>query len=112
MAHRTRLAAFVALVVGSLIGIVPASAQAIPKSLQGGDLEAVLREHKNQWTVGLIGGLFKGTFMRFAEEIPKVLDDNDEVRLLPLASRGSAAKRGADIAVTQVDIFEYYRAQR
>ena len=109
MSYRTRL---VALVLGFLIGSVPATAQSIPKSLQGGDPEATLRERKNQWTVGLAGGLFEGTFMRFAEEIPKVLDDNDEVRLLPLASRGSAAKRGVDIAVTQVDIFEYFRAQR
>jgi TRAP-type uncharacterized transport system substrate-binding protein len=119
MAYRTRLTAFVALVLGSLIGIVPATAQAIPKSLQGGDPEAVLRERKNQWTVGLVGGLFEGTFMRFAEEIRKVLDDNDDMRLLPIVSRGSAANledllylRGVDIAVTQVDIFEYFRAQR
>jgi TRAP-type uncharacterized transport system substrate-binding protein len=119
MAYRTRLAALVTLVVGSLIGIVPATAQAIPKSLQGGDPEAVLRERKNQWTVGLVGGLFEGTFMRFAEEIRKVLDDNDDMRLLPIVSRGSAANledllylRGVDIAVTQVDIFEYFRSHR
>jgi TRAP-type uncharacterized transport system substrate-binding protein len=119
MAYRTRLAAFVALIVGSLLGAVAASAQAIPKSLQGGDPEAVLRERKNQWTVGLVGGLFEGTFMRFAEEIRKVVDDGDEMRLLPIVSRGSAANledllylRGVDIAVTQTDIFEYFRTQR
>jgi uncharacterized protein len=119
MAYRTRLAAFVALIVGSLLGAVAASAQAIPKSLQGGDPEAVLRERKNQWTVGLVGGLFEGTFMRFAEEIRKVVDEGDEMRLLPIVSRGSAANledllylRGVDIAVTQTDIFEYFRTQR
>ena len=119
MAYRTRLAAPVALIVSSLIGLVPASAQAIPKSLQGGDPEAILRERKNQWTVGLAGGLFEGTFMRFAEELRKVLDDGDDMRLLPIVSRGSAANledllylRGVDIAVTQTDIFEYFRTQR
>jgi len=119
MAYRTRLAAFVALIFGSLIGIAPAVGQAIPKSLQGGDPESILRERKNAWTVGLVGGLFEGTFMRFAEEIRKVIDDSDDMRVLPIVSRGTASNledllylRGVDIAVTQVDIFEYFRTQR
>jgi TRAP-type uncharacterized transport system substrate-binding protein len=116
MSYRTRL---VALVLGFLIGSVPATAQSLPKSLQGGDPEATLRERKNQWTVGIAGGLFEGTFMRFAEEIRKVLDDGDDMRVLPIVSRGSAGNledllylRGVDVAVTQVDIFEYFRSQR
>ncbi len=119
MAYRTRLAAFVALIFSSLLWIVPASGQAIPKSLQGGDPESTTRERKNTWTVGLVGGLFEGTFMRFAEEIRKVIDDGDEMRVLPIVSRGTASNledllylRGVDIAVTQVDIFEYFRTQR
>jgi TRAP-type uncharacterized transport system substrate-binding protein len=120
MVYLTRFAACLALIAGSLIGLVPANAQAIPKSLQGaGDPEAILRERKNQWTVGLVGGLFEGTFMRFAEEIRKVIDEGDDMRLLPIVSRGSASNledllylRGVDIAVTQTDIFEYFRTQR
>ena len=119
MACPARLAAFIALLLGFLIGIIPATAQSIPKSLQGDDPEPVLLERKNQWTVGIAGGLFEGTTMRFAEELRKVLDDGDEMRLLPIASRGSAANledllylRGIDIAFTQVDIFEYFRSQR
>jgi TRAP-type uncharacterized transport system substrate-binding protein len=119
MAYRTRLAAFVALALGFLVVIIPAIAQTIPKSLQGGDPEATLRERKNAWSVGLVGGLFEGSFMRFAEEIRKVLDDNDDMRVLPIVSRGTASNledllylRGVDIAVTQVDIFEYFRAHR
>jgi TRAP-type uncharacterized transport system substrate-binding protein len=119
MAYHTRLTAVVALISSVLIGVVAATAQAIPKSLQGGDPEAVLRERKNQWTMGIVGGLFEGTFMRFAEEIRKVIDDDDEMRVLPIVSRGSAANledllylRGVDAAITQVDIFEYFRAQR
>jgi TRAP-type uncharacterized transport system substrate-binding protein len=119
MAYRTRLAAFVVLALGFLIVIIPAIAQTIPKSLQGGDPEATLRERKNAWSVGLVGGLFEGSFMRFAEEIRKVLDDNDDLRVLPIVSRGTASNledllylRGVDIAVTQVDIFEFFRAHR
>src|SRR5215510_10816909 len=109
MVYLTRLAGFVALMAGLLIGIVTANAQAIPKSLQGGDPESILRERKNQWTVGIVGGLFEGTFMRF----------NEDMRLLPIVSRGTASNledllylRGVDVAVTQVDIFEYFRTQR
>jgi TRAP-type uncharacterized transport system substrate-binding protein len=119
MAYPARLAAFIALLLGFLIGIAPATAQPNPKSLQGDDTESVLLERKNQWTVGLVGGLFEGTFIRFAEEIRKVLDDGDEMRLLPIMSRGSAANledllylRGVDIAFTQVDILEYFRSQQ
>jgi TRAP-type uncharacterized transport system substrate-binding protein len=99
--------------------MVPAIAQTIPKSLQGGDPEATLRDRKNAWSVGVVGGLFEGTFMRFAEEIRKVLDDGDEMRVLPIVSRGTASNledllylRGVDVAVTQVDIFEYFRTHR
>ena len=119
MAYPARLTAFILLLLGFLIGIVPATAQSIPKSLEGDATEPVLLERKNQWTVGIAGGLFEGTFMRFAEEIRKVLDDGDEMRVLPIASRGTAANledllylRGVDIAFTQVDIFEYFRSQR
>jgi TRAP-type uncharacterized transport system substrate-binding protein len=119
MAYPVRLVAIIAVVFGFLTGIGPATAQAIPKSLQGGDPEAILRERKNQWTMGIVGGLFEGTFMRFAEEIRKVIDDNDDMRVLPIVSRGSAANledllylRGVDAAITQVDIFEYFRQQR
>src|SRR3977135_3869182 len=119
MVYRTRLAAFAALALGGLMVLGSAIAQTVPKALQGGDTEAVLRDHKNFWTVGLVGGLFEGTFMRFAEEIRKVLDDGDDMRVLPIVSRGTASNledllylRGVDIAVTQTDIFEYFRTER
>jgi TRAP-type uncharacterized transport system substrate-binding protein len=71
------------------------------------------------WTVGLAGGLFEGTFMRFAEEIRKVIDDGDEMRVLPIASRGVMTNledllylRGVDVAVTQADVFEFFRTVR
>jgi TRAP-type uncharacterized transport system substrate-binding protein len=119
MAYRIRLAVFVALISCSLAGIDPVAGQAIPKSLQGGDPETIVKDRKNAWVVGLVGGVFEGSFMRFAEDIRKALDDGDEMRVLPIVSRGTAANledllylRGVDVAVTQVDIFEYFRAER
>lgn len=114
--YRVALALLAATI---LLSASPARTQSIPKLLQGGDAEAVIRERRNAWTIGLVGGLQEGTFMRFAEEIRKVVDDGDEMRVLPIVSRGSASNledllylRGVDAAITQVDVFEYFRDER
>jgi TRAP-type uncharacterized transport system substrate-binding protein len=67
--------------------------------------------------VGIAGGLIDGTYMRFADELAKVLDDGDNLRILPLVSYGAASNlddllylRGVDLAVTQSDVFEYFRS--
>jgi TRAP-type uncharacterized transport system substrate-binding protein len=118
MVYRTHLFAIIVLILGALIGIDPIIAQTIPKMLQGGDSEVTLKDRKNAWIVGLVGGVFEGSFMRFAEDIRKAVDDGDDMRVLPIVSRGTAANledllylRGVDVAVTQVDIFEYFRTQ-
>jgi TRAP-type uncharacterized transport system substrate-binding protein len=94
-------------------------AQAIPKSLEQGGPDVELRERKNQWTVGVAGGLLNGTNMTFADELAKVLDDGDNLRILPVVTYGAASNledllylRGIDAAVTQSDVFEFFRTQR
>lgn len=111
------LAAAVALIC--LFQTDIANAQAIPKSIQQGGNEYGIRERKNAWTVGIAGGLIDGTYMRFADELAKVLDDGDNLRILPIVSYGAASNlddllylRGVDLAVTQSDVFEYFRAER
>jgi TRAP-type uncharacterized transport system substrate-binding protein len=96
-----------------------ANAQVIPKSIQQGGNEYAIRERKNAWTVGIAGGLIDGTYMRFADELAKVLDDGDNLRILPTVSYGAASNlddllylRGVDLAVTQSDVFEYFRTER
>src|SRR6266446_257454 len=99
--------------------IAPAQAQSVPKSLEQGGTDAAIKERKNAWTVGVAGGLIDGTYMRFADELGKVLDDGDNLRILPIVSYGAASNlddllylRGVDIAVTQSDVFEYFRTER
>jgi TRAP-type uncharacterized transport system substrate-binding protein len=94
-------------------------AQAIPKSLEAGGTDAAVRDRKNQWTVGVAGGLLNGTNMTFADELAKVLDDGDNLRILPVVTYGAASNledllylRGIDVAVTQSDVFEFFRTQR
>ena len=96
-----------------------ANAQAIPKSIQQGGSDAAIKERKNAWTVGIAGGLIDGTYMRFADELAKILDDGDNLRILPMVSYGAASNlddllylRGVDLAVTQSDVFEYFRTER
>jgi TRAP transporter TAXI family solute receptor len=97
----------------------PAEAQNIPKSLQQHVPESTIKKNKNAWTVGIVGGLASGTYMRFAVELAQALDDGDNLRILPIVSFGAASNlddllylRGIDIAVTQSDVFEYFRTVR
>jgi TRAP-type uncharacterized transport system substrate-binding protein len=102
------------------IDLAPAArAQAVPKSLEQGGIESSLKDRKNSWTVGVAGGLLSGTYMTFADELAQVLDDGDNLRVLPIVTYGAASNlddllylRGVDIAVTQSDVFEYFRTQR
>jgi TRAP-type uncharacterized transport system substrate-binding protein len=95
------------------------AAQVIPKSIQEGGSDADLRARKNAWTVGIVGGLLSGTYMRFVDEMAAALNDGDNLRILPVVSYGAASNlddllylRGIDAAVTQSDVFEYFRTQR
>src|SRR5262245_46345216 len=96
-----------------------ARAQAIPKSLEPSGTEYAVRERKNASTIGGAGGLLSGTYTKFADELAQVLDDGDNLRVLPIVTYGAASNlddllylRGVDVAITQSDVFEYFRTQR
>jgi TRAP-type uncharacterized transport system substrate-binding protein len=70
----------------------------------------------NSWTVGIAGGFFEGTFIRFAVELAKALDDGDKLRILPIVSYGGNENindllylKGVDMAITYTDTFELYK---
>jgi TRAP-type uncharacterized transport system substrate-binding protein len=111
----------VAALIASTIGLLSfdVAAQVVPKSVAQGGTEAALRERKNAATVGIVGGLFSGTYMRLAAEMATALDDGDNLRVLPIVSYGAASNlddllylRGVDAAITQSDVFEYFRTVR
>ncbi len=111
----------VASLIASIVGLFSCNlaAQVIPKSIAQGGTDAVLRERKNADTVGIVGGLFTGTYMRLAAEMANALDDGDNLRILPIVSFGAASNlddllylRGVDLAITQSDVFEYFRTVR
>jgi TRAP-type uncharacterized transport system substrate-binding protein len=99
--------------------VATARAQTVPKSLAEGGTDAAMRVRKNNWTVGVAGGQFSGTYMIFANELAEILDDGDNLRVMPIVTYGAASNlddllylRSVDVAVTQADVFEYFRTQR
>ena len=107
------------VILGISPSIAPVGAQNVPQAIQQGGSDNEVKERKNAWTVGIVGGLISGAQMRFADEMASVLDDGDNLRVLPIVSRGAASNlddllylRGIDVAITQADVFEYFRTQR
>jgi TRAP transporter TAXI family solute receptor len=106
---------------GLLAGVAsaPARAQTIPKSLEQITSDTAQRDRRNAWTVGIAGGQLSGTYMTFANELAEVLDDGDNLRIIPIVTYGAASNlddllylRQVDVAVTQADVFDYFRNQR
>jgi TRAP-type uncharacterized transport system substrate-binding protein len=57
--------------------------------------------------------------MTFANELAEVLDDGDNLRVIPIVTYGAASNmddllylQQVDLAVTQSDVFDYFRTQR
>src|SRR5262249_59218739 len=70
----------------------------------------------NNWTIGIAGGFFEGTFIRFAVELAKGLDDGENLRILPIVSYGGNENvndllylKGVDIAIAYTDTLELYK---
>jgi TRAP-type uncharacterized transport system substrate-binding protein len=99
--------------------IATAQAQSVPKSLEQGGSDATMRVRRNAWTVGVAGGQLSGTYMTFANELAQVLDDGDNLRVIPIATYGAASNlddllylQQVDVAVTQADVLDYFRVHR
>jgi TRAP-type uncharacterized transport system substrate-binding protein len=72
----------------------------------------------NAWTVGLAGGLIEGAPIRLAAEMARVVDDGDNLHVLPVVTRGPTENvnsllylRGIDTAIINSDSLDEYRNQ-
>ncbi len=106
-----------ALVLALWAAVAPVAAQQIPKSLQEGGPDDVRRKYETGWTVRIAGT--RDASMRFVDELATALDDGDDLRVLPVISRGPIANvedllalHDIDIVVTQADALEYFRTER
>src|SRR5215469_2422086 len=122
MGYRS-LGGLVALVSILLVGAGAFEAQTRPRSADDPRTPTAVaagEESKvaevNNWTVGIAGGFFEGTFIRFAVELGKGLDDGENLRVLPIVSYGGNENikdllylKGVDVALAYTDTLELYK---
>jgi TRAP-type uncharacterized transport system substrate-binding protein len=84
------------------------------KTPRAPDLPA--KDKLNAWTVGLAGGLLEGAPIRFATEIARVVDDGDNLHVLPIVTRGPAENveallflKGVDAAIINADALDQFK---
>src|SRR5256714_4768326 len=91
---------------------------AIPRRDQQGQplRDDTLKYKLNSWTIGLAAGQLEGAPLRFATELARVLDDGDNMRVLPIVTRGIFDNiydllylRGIDAAIVYGDVLEHFR---
>jgi TRAP-type uncharacterized transport system substrate-binding protein len=75
-----------------------------------------LQEKMNAWTVGLAAGLIEGAPLRLAAEMGRVVDDGENLHVLPIVTHGPTENlnsllylRGVDLAIINSDALEEYR---
>ena len=78
--------------------------------------ESQVKLKRNAWTVGLAAGLPEGAPLRFAVELARVLDDGDNMRVIPMVTRGPSENiddllhlRGVDAAIIFGDVLETFQ---
>jgi TRAP-type uncharacterized transport system substrate-binding protein len=76
------------------------------------------KEIMNAWTVGLAAGLLEGAPIRLASEIARVVDDGNNLHVLPVVTRGPTENvnsllylRGIDTAIINSDSLDEYKHQ-
>jgi TRAP-type uncharacterized transport system substrate-binding protein len=76
------------------------------------------REAINAWTVGLAAGLLEGAPIRLAAEMGRVVDDGNNMHVLPVVTRGPTENvnsllylRGIDVGIINSDSLDEYKAQ-
>jgi TRAP-type uncharacterized transport system substrate-binding protein len=75
-----------------------------------------MKDKYNKWTVGLAAGLYEGAGTRMAAELSKALEDDENMRVLPLLTKGLFSNvydllylKGIDIAIVNGDILEHFK---
>ena len=76
------------------------------------------KDRINAWTVGLAAGRLEGAPLQFASELARVLDDGDNMRVLPIVTRGPFDNvydllylRGVDAAIVYGDVLDHFKAK-
>jgi TRAP-type uncharacterized transport system substrate-binding protein len=112
MMRTSAILAFIALALTS------ASAQEVRGPRPAPAEETAIRDRINAWTVGFAGGLLEGAPIHFATEIARVVNDDSDMHVLPVVTRGPTENvndllylKGIDIAIINGDSLDEYRSQ-
>ena len=72
----------------------------------------------NNWTIGLAAGRTEGAPLQFASELARVLDDGDNMRVVPMVTRGPFDNvydllylHGVDAAIIYGDVLDYFKGR-
>jgi len=99
------------------LGVCWATADAQDQLAQRTPTYAERQDRVNAWTVGLAAGLIEGAPLRLASEIARVVDDGENLHVLPIVTRGPTDNlnallylRGVDLAIINSDSLDEYKA--
>ena len=113
----------VAILAAPMAEVVPAqeiqvaqASKARPKQGAPASTEQKRKDAINSWTVGLAAGRTEGAPLQFASELARVVDDGDNMRVLPIVTRGPFDNvfdllylRGVDAAIVYGDVLEHFK---
>ena len=95
---------------------VPAAKRAAPAAPAPVARHAALTDKLNQNTVTVVSGNPNGTYLYLAYDMSAVLDDGNELRVLPVIGKGGYQNvmdilhlRGVDLGITQANIMSYLK---
>jgi TRAP-type uncharacterized transport system substrate-binding protein len=81
-------------------------------------IEQAHKDRINAWTVGLAAGRLEGAPIQFASELARALDDGDNMRVLPIVTRGPFDNvydllylHGVDAAIVYGDVLDHFKAK-
>src|SRR5262245_53595210 len=93
----------------------PRHARYVPQEQTRGEL--ALKERINASTIGLAAGRTEGAPLQFAAELARILDDGDNMRVLPIVTRGPFDNvydllylRGVDAAIVYGDVLDHFKS--
>src|ERR1700744_1688841 len=96
-----------------------AGAQSVPRApAKPSSPTAAIRDRTNSGAVGLAAGLLEGAPIRFATEISRVVNDDSDLTVLPIVTRGPTENvndllylKGIDVAIINSDSLDEYKTQ-
>ena len=112
-----KLLSALALWAAVVLTLCPAIADAQDQPARRAQTYAERQDKINAWTVGLAAGLIEGAPLRLATEMSRVVDDGENLHVLPIVTRGPTENlnsllylRGVDLAIINSDSLDEYKA--